>query len=200
MKLFLGLWVLALGALGCSGELVDPSDEGGGRGEAADEITAACEDWCESYTSQCDYSGSCTDHCLEHATYLRPCAAEYETLVRCEAGLEWLDSPSCNAAKGGSACEAELGKLLDCVYPTGACESQCTAGEPGAELECTYLCGEVTYISACNPSGSDGAFPMDCACQIDGEDVGKCQNVTADGSAGLGCCSSYFAERPQRAR
>ena len=192
---FLAALGLAFGAqVGCASDWVDPTEGTGGSGTTADQIRGVCEAWCESYTAQCDYAGSCTDHCLEHAAYLRPCASDYEALVRCETGLTWLDQPNCTETKSGTACEAELGALLDCVYPSGACESQCAVGADGAALECTYLCGGVTYVSTCNPSGSETGFPMECACQIDGERVGGCQNVSAEGSAGLGCCSSYFAE------
>ena len=61
-------------------------------------------------------------------------------------------------------------------------------------MKCESVCGGVVYTSACGKVGSGSGFPMDCECQIDGEPVGACQNVTGDGSFSLGCCSTYFAE------
>ncbi|MEZ4311277.1 MAG: hypothetical protein R3F14_24815 [Polyangiaceae bacterium] len=189
-------WFIALGMLGaCGGRVVvDTSGGGGGAGGGDAAVLSACNKWCEVRTKQCPYVGSCTDHCLEHASYLGPCESEYEALLLCRADHPSFDPMDCD--KYVVTCEAESDALVSCVYPAGPCGSgECVVGGPGtAAIECSIACGGVVYTSACGQKGSNSGFPMDCTCQIDGELIGTCQNVTANGSANLGCCSVYFAE------
>jgi hypothetical protein len=151
----------------------------------------ACHAWCEVVTQRCDYKGSCVDDCLEQASYLAPCQAEFEALMLCDIAGPPVEA--CFAIP--DACDAAADALWACVYPTVPCESTtvCKAGsndEPS--MTCTTVCGGVVYMSACGLERS--GFPMDCICQIDGETVGTCQNVTGNGSARLGCCAMHFAE------
>jgi hypothetical protein len=196
-------WLLALGTvLGCGGRAVvdagPGADGGAGDGGAggADVIELpACAAWCEVQEA-CGYIGSCMDHCLEKASYLTPCEAEFEAFVACAATRKPLDPPACTEWEGESDCSDELDALYACVYPTGPCETErhCTLSGPNTFSECTATCGGVVYTSACEHSGLTTPFPMDCACQVDGETVGTCQNVTGDGSVGFDCCSEYFAD------
>ncbi len=197
-----GLSMLVLGLLSACAEVVierEDEDGGGGSGgaELFPDITSACEESCENYTAQCDYGGSCVDQCLEAATHLAPCAAAYESLTRCSATLEWLDEPECT--KRRNSCAAEADALFACVYPTGGCELPCESAAGVDGTSCSVGCGGVSYVSLCSASPDTGKWPMDCTCQIDGETVGSCQNVSGNGTyywSGGGCCSTYFAEGP----
>lgn len=135
------------------------------------------------------------DHCLERASYLGPCVSEHEALLLCRAADPPVDSEDCDKPLG--PCEGELDALLACVYPAGPCEGgTCSPGQGAGTptLQCDVACAGAVYTWACNKSSKTQGFPMDCVCQIDGEPVGACQNVTGDGSHGLSCCSVYFAE------
>ncbi len=197
-----GVGMLALGLLGACAEVVILPDDGGagsGGGGPPPSTTAACEEACENRNAQCDYvGGSCIDQCLEGASYLAACAAQYEATVRCRATIEWLDKPECDKPQG--SCVAEADALLACLYPTGECQPKgysCVPGEGGTT--CTILCGGVSYVSLCSADPSTGKHPLHCTCQIDGEVVGSCQNVSGNGTwlwGFGGCCNTYFAEGP----
>jgi hypothetical protein len=132
------------------------------------------------------------DHCLESASYLGACEPEVAPVLVCNAAHL---APDCAYPIVG--CEAELDALKACVYPAGSCGTRkCFTGKGAGTpvLKCDVVCGGVVYTSACGETGKTKSFPMDCECQIDGEPVGTCQNVTGDGSTGMDCCSVYFAE------
>ena len=185
----------------CGGQAVlEATGEGGAGGEGGISVAtlSACTVWCGGpWEEQCQHDEPCMDRCLETASYLEPCAPEYEVALLCYAtAFIPNDPPACDTPPDATACETETDALLACVFPAGPCEiGQCVAGgpSPGPAIVCDRLCGGVVYTSACGQVGSGAGFPMDCECQIDGETVGTCQNVTGNGSAGLGCCSEYFA-------
>jgi hypothetical protein len=199
-------WV-PVGALGivtaCSARVVtDPpsgdggaAEGGGGTGGSPVPAESVCHQWCEANTPDCGDIDACVAHCLEKASYMGSCAPAFEALLACKIDSEPIDPPDCGPTEPATGCNAE-GALAQCIYPAGTCtEGGCVAGssEVDPATRCDYSCGGTIYTATCEYVGAD-SFPLECACQVDGETVGTCQAVSGLGLARFGCCSAHFAD------
>ena len=197
--LFALLGALVLSTLvGCGGNVTVETTGGdggsGGGGNTGSTSTSPPEPtaFCSSICTQAGQYGcldgtsvsECTQGCLGIFDQYPDCGGQIVALYNC--AVQDLAN-GCNS--GTNACEDEAIAFSDCVSDTpSTCGTDaCAIGDDSA-CYCEGQCNG-SFLQVDCKQDADAVF---CSCQIDGQQVGTCNDTSLTCDVLGGCCSEYF--------